>query len=412
MASAVQIGTSDSHLANANSYNGPWKTADGSLYVGVAQGTTNRTPRIYKSTDGGSSWTAKDTANERTADATIVCFDVFLRGTTLHYLYGNDTALRYATFNTATDTWSLNESVGATSSYNSTIRSMVRDDGQPVMAYTASNNVYIATKASGSWTTGTLVDQPSNFSGASVLFPGIVARGAPDSNNSNRLHIFFSAISTNTSSTSNGIYHRALQQASTTTFEASSVRANATYVSNTFETAANTALAAHQCAAAASFDSGGSTYCAVPHGIYGIGSSSANSNKRFRTITFTSAATPTFTNVTMVPEAYHNGYTTDNTINNEIVGFADRLGSTDYVWWVDGSSKDVFTDKNTGSGFGTDSTVQTGTMVRLAGRIFDGMNVGYLYEESSGAYFSTQLVQSPPMRSVVRQAAVQRAATR
>lgn len=76
-----------------------FRTVSGNIYALIAQ-------RMYKSSDGGASWTEKDIANKPTpADTNLMDADIDSTGI-IHVIYCDTiTTVDYITFNTGTDAW-------------------------------------------------------------------------------------------------------------------------------------------------------------------------------------------------------------------------------------------------------------------------------------------------------------------
>lgn len=204
-----------SYRAHAsNGFIGPVEDGNGNLYlVGLNTGAGN-SMTVWKSADGGSSWTEQDTGNRPTAlPAAVLNWSIRLNGTTIHiaartatYSSGMNTvfALWYFTFNTSDagaspDTHQIEEQIGEWASFAGAITATdiaLRSDGDvivvgpgPAFISMGTNwaNVAIHRRESGSWTSTYVTG-----SGATVNHTDAAACviGSSDS-----CHIFYARVS-------------------------------------------------------------------------------------------------------------------------------------------------------------------------------------------------------------------------
>jgi hypothetical protein len=195
---------------------GPWVAPNGATYVAAYRDVSgSRSVRVYKAADPmQGTWSAVNTSGERTvttAGTTIDAVDTKIVGSILHVAYAqSDNVIRYARFDTSSDTWTLDEDSGI-SSLNTGVGVYlgVRSNGDSIIAYgkTATGNwrTYYAKRTnSGTWTRDVLVAQEVAGQ-ADALVVGIAI------DNSDRAYFFVEKATAGGSA--DGLYYRVLSAA-------------------------------------------------------------------------------------------------------------------------------------------------------------------------------------------------------
>lgn len=222
----------------------------------------------------------------------------------------------YHKFNTSTDTWSIkNELVvqaGTTGGYPA-VSHVVLSDGSVVVAYanTATSDLYYIKRSSGTWGTAASLSSPGY---------GVVATlGTSD-----RVHFIFKGSSAL-------LLHKSLTSGGTLNG------------SNTIDSTTASTIPLFPIGPGAT-TSGGTI--AVPY---------KDADNNVSVVKFTSADSPTFTIDTAVSAASAYEFT------NTLVAQTLANGTDLHLIYADNSAQDIFLDKNSGAGWGTDTNIQTAT---------------------------------------------------
>jgi hypothetical protein len=222
----------------------------------------------------------------------------------------------YHKFNTSTDTWSIKNELAtfpsAPAAEDAAVSHVVLSDGSVVVLYQNVGNVYYIKRSStGSWGTATSV-RTTGTAGVAVL-------GASD-----RTHFFYIDTSVD------DLFHRSLTSDGTLNAEGtvdSAIGATATHFVGPGATTTGGTIA-------------------IPY---------SDADGKITVATFTSADLPTFTVTTGVSD------TTNYELNATPITQTLVNGTDLYIIYVDNTTQDVFIDRNTGSGWSTDTNIQTAT---------------------------------------------------
>jgi hypothetical protein len=200
----------------SNSFIGPFRDGNGSLYTVTELSAADPRPCIRKSTDGGRTWTEVDPANRPSHDD-LESLWLVQEGTRIHVLHqrsGTSSPMRvsYHSFNTSDapsnpDSWQTKDEVVALPGPDNQAVSLVqRSNGDLLAFYRTTPSgadqriAWRKKQTGGSWGPETLVDSAP---GKSFTQVGAV-RGAND-----RIHIFYK------NDTDSAIWHRSLDSGDT-----------------------------------------------------------------------------------------------------------------------------------------------------------------------------------------------------
>ena len=269
----------------------------------------------------------QDTSN------TDFVFTVYTSQSALIHLTTQETTGRvaYHMFNTSTDTWGVkNELVNMASTppdqTDIGVCHVVKSDGSVVAFYTSDNTGLVSYKirSSGTWGSPVTVGSSADSVGSIAIY-------------NDRVHFFYY----DTFGGSNKLYHRSLHPSNTLIAE------------QTVDAAIFTNTSARHSIGPAAVKSDGTVY--VPY---------IDADSKISVASFTSADSPIFTITTGVSDA--NAY-----INPMLTSVAQTLinGSDTHLVYVDSATQGISVDKNSGSGWATDTNILIATVQGISAAV-------------------------------------------
>ena len=362
--------TTISSVALSNVYNArPFRASNGNHYIVLLNGSGEL--EVYMADNGVGSWSVQDTANNP-AENNINCIAAVLDGTTIH-ITTTDNATTcttfYHTFSTSTNTWGTKDqavhSTASTQLPSGTQTScdlVVRSDGTVVCVYpnagasimgTGYSRVAYRIRSGGTWGSAVAVDDAGSVN---YKYSRCVL-GASD-----KVHITYQ----------DSVSHR--QHKSLTSGGSLSA---AEALSDNFVTSNDVSEAGM-----VYYDSGGSEI------VYGSWVRSTDAD--VYTAKVTNDGTP-------AAEARASDSSFDITIKSSASLAVDTANDTVYLVYVDGSSRDIYMAKDSGSGWGTHTEILDAVTVSTIGAniyTIDSTDIvlGYVYDDGGTIKYNEYVV--------------------
>lgn len=331
---------------------GPWKAPNGSFYCVFPHPTNRNQLQVFKASDPTSAWSRAGDYIIAGLASGSVGIAAKLEGTTIHIAHCLiNSGVAYHAFDTTTDTWDIVDervNTGKASGFFAGIGLGIRSDGDIIILYTAEETpasgfceAYYSRREGGVWTREILVaDENTHVGSAGSINVGTIATGASD-----RLFLIYT-------DTAVGLCCRSLSSAN--------VLGTATVLS---------ATTAGDQICGASFNHTSNTKVGVLH---------ANGAGNLVVTEWDDAATPVPTTTTI----------SDNAVavdDGPLAGVAVN-GSDRHTVFTDSATSDVFYDKNTGSGWGTDQEIHDAvTANKISANVYEHNGTVLAYIWKNGA---------------------------
>ena len=365
---------------------GPFISSGGNVYV-VGAATD---PVVFKATDPTASFATIGGVGHNFATQAVSTISAHQVGDTLHIVYqsrASTNSVFYRPFSMSTDTWGTEVAITSNAPVNSAAVCARRSNGDVVVFYNSNGVVNMsktygriqARRIAGGSTLGATTD--ISIAGAATTLQTESVEGAL-LGSSDRIHLFW----TQGASINQGIVFSRCVKSSDNLDGTAPATAAVTADSSAGYSAASADVGVHRCCGQPFMSSGN---------VLALATVSQADAGNLRYATASDADSPSWAAGTQVTAAaVAGGGAVGATLGVYKVGGVPYDGTNKTAAWIDQTTNDPFYDKDTGGGFGTDTSIDPTTAAEISANVFtrgSSVVLGVVYDQS-GTYTYNEVV--------------------